>query len=241
MKNMQRSTFRKCVFALTVPFVFSLSAFPTLAGNCAEAEGLAGEIDVAWNSYKAGKISRSSYDRAYAHFMRSKLQCLTIKASSFGSGDDVFGKNRVPVVSTNVRPSSLPVPGEKSIPYKLHGKYYYIEVSGTIGLRPGDPNWTGYRASDTASADACYFFYSSSFPNADPQRIPEENYIFRNSGGRDVCRDVPYNPDHVYRSEPFFSDRSYRFWVDFSGFANNYFSVTTGGMLHVNVYEFDSN
>lgn len=209
-------------FVLALPSVLSLSSLPAFAGSCEEAKSMANDVYSAWDSFQKGRISRSAYDRTYASFKRMKQKCLDSKAS----GNTRKGRL---VVQTVVRPNEI-----KSIPYKLHGKIYVIQVSGTVGYSP-KPEWRGVvGASSNYSADACFLFKASSGTPFDPNELAPDFTILKNTWGHDVCADQRYNPDHVYRSKPFFSKNSHRFWIDNSPYSR---SDPTGGFLTVTVYE----
>lgn len=118
--------------------------------------------------------------------------------------------------------------GVKSKPYKLKGKTYSIEVSGTVSYKT-DPEVTDI--SGTYGVDACYLF---SFTPSDVKVPPVAIKLLKNTGNNDVCGSGRYNPQHIYRSTSFFSKNSYQFWIDNSAFRAK---PSGGGFLNVRIYE----
>lgn len=217
-----KSVLLRLGFALALPMMLSLSLPPAFAGSCEDAKSKANDVYTAWDSFQKGRISRSAYDRTYADFKRMKEKCLASKAA----GNANQGRM---VVQTVVRPNGI-----KSGPYKLHGQIYVLQVSGTIGYIP-KPKWRGVSGvSSSLSADACFLFKTGGSAIDNPDELAPDFTILREKWGHDVCADQRYNPDHVYRSQPFFSKNSHRFWIDNSPYPR---SNPTGGFLTVTVYE----
>ncbi len=118
--------------------------------------------------------------------------------------------------------------GNKSNPYKLHGKTYFIEARGTVNYKT-DPRVTDNEG--IYGVDACYLF---SFTPSHIKNPPIAKKLLKNSGNNDVCANARYNPNHIYRSQLFVSKNSYQFWIDDSA----YRALPMGReFLTVNIYE----
>ena len=109
----------------------------------------------------------------------------------------------VALITTTVRQD-----GVKSNQYKLRGKTYFIEVSGTVNYKT-DSKFTDNPG--IYGVDACYLF---SFNNSDKKDPPVAIKLLKNTGDNDVCASGSYNPQHIYRSKSFVSKNSYQFWID---------------------------
>ena len=82
--------------------------------------------------------------------------------------------------------------GIKSKPYKLHGKTYSIEASGTVSYKT-DPRLIDNPG--TYGVDACYLF---SFTPSNVKVPPVAIKLLKNTGNNDVCASGRYNPEHIY-------------------------------------------
>lgn len=204
-------------FIIALPLILSLSSVSALAGSCDQARSMANDVRAVWDSYQNGGVSRKSYDRTYARFMRMKKRCLASRAvnSNKAVNSKIDGKsiNERGEYSFTVYVASN---GKRTEGYAVRiDRYYYIVVSGsTYFSRRGGP---GRRLMN----DACYEF------NSKPRPVPLP--VFNNNHNINVCGQ--YSSKHVYRSNPFMPNRALQFWIYDTEYSDN------SGNLRVDVYE----